>query len=177
MLTRPHHLAACGLSAAEVERVSDDLAAVAHPVRLAFRWRPRLSDPNDDMVLETAANGNTHAIVTFNRPDLKACLPPGVIRHADRRLWAAGQWSALRLLRSILFFAIVTDGLPKPRGEKNVGSAGCRASGAARAGGTSPIVLGRVDTAGARSGAVVSANIGDADLSTQQIVEVWYFAV
>jgi hypothetical protein len=26
------------------------LAAVARPVRLAFRWRPRLSDPDDDMV-------------------------------------------------------------------------------------------------------------------------------
>ena len=33
VLTRPQHLAACGLSAAEVERIIDDLAAVAHPVR------------------------------------------------------------------------------------------------------------------------------------------------
>jgi putative PIN family toxin of toxin-antitoxin system len=71
VLTRPQHLAACGLSAAEVERVVDDLAAVARPVRLAFRWRPRLSDPNDDMVLETAVNGNAHAIVTFNRRDFE----------------------------------------------------------------------------------------------------------
>jgi putative PIN family toxin of toxin-antitoxin system len=71
VLTRPQHLAACGLSAAEVERVIDDLAAVGHPVRLAFRWRPRLSDPNDDMVLETAVNGNAHAIVTFNRRDFE----------------------------------------------------------------------------------------------------------
>ena len=37
VLTRPQHLAACGLSVAEVERVMDDLAAVAQPVRLAFR--------------------------------------------------------------------------------------------------------------------------------------------
>src|SRR5208337_3154001 len=62
------------LSAAEVERVIDDLAAVAHPVRLAFRWRPRLSDPNDDMVLETAVNGNAHAIVTFNQRDFEAAV-------------------------------------------------------------------------------------------------------
>jgi hypothetical protein len=40
------------LSSAEVGHVLDDLAAVARPVRLAFRWRPRLSDPDDDMVLE-----------------------------------------------------------------------------------------------------------------------------
>jgi predicted nucleic acid-binding protein len=50
VLTRPQHLAACGLSRSEVGRVLDDLAAVARPVRLAFRWRPRLSDPDDDMV-------------------------------------------------------------------------------------------------------------------------------
>src|SRR5580698_8570877 len=69
VLTRPQHLVACGLSSAEVGRVLDDLAAVARPVRLAFRWRPRLSDPDDDMVLETAINGRAGAIVTFNRRD------------------------------------------------------------------------------------------------------------
>jgi predicted nucleic acid-binding protein len=69
VLTRPQHLAACGLSSAEVGRVLDDVTAVAKPVRLAFRWRPRLSDPNDDMVLETAINGSASAIVTFNQRD------------------------------------------------------------------------------------------------------------
>jgi putative PIN family toxin of toxin-antitoxin system len=71
VLTRPEHLAACGLSAAEVERVLDDLASVARQVRLSFRWRPSLSDPNDDMVLETAVNGNAGAIVTFNQRDFE----------------------------------------------------------------------------------------------------------
>ncbi len=69
VLTRPQQLAACGLSGAEVGRVLDDLAAVARPVRLAFRWRPRLSDPDDDMVLETAINGSARTIVTFNQRD------------------------------------------------------------------------------------------------------------
>jgi predicted nucleic acid-binding protein len=72
VMTRPHHLAACGLSSAEVGHVLDDLAAVARPVRLAFRWRPRLSDPDDDMVLETAINGSASAIVTFNQRDFAA---------------------------------------------------------------------------------------------------------
>ncbi len=71
VLTRPEHLAVCGLNAGEVERVLDDLASVARPVRLAFRWRPRLSDANDDMVLETAVNGNADAIVTFNQRDFE----------------------------------------------------------------------------------------------------------
>ena len=69
VLTRPEHLAACGLSAGEVGHVLDELAAVARPVRLAFRWRPRLSDPDDDMVLETAINGGASTIVTFNQRD------------------------------------------------------------------------------------------------------------
>jgi putative PIN family toxin of toxin-antitoxin system len=70
VLTRPQHLAACGLNSSDVGRVLDDLAAVARPVRLAFQWRPRLSDPDDDMVLETAINGSASAIVTFNQRDL-----------------------------------------------------------------------------------------------------------
>lgn len=72
VLTRPEHLTACGVSAGEVELVLDDLASVARPVRLAFRWRPKLSDANDDMVLETAVNGNADAIVTFNQRDFEA---------------------------------------------------------------------------------------------------------
>jgi putative PIN family toxin of toxin-antitoxin system len=71
VLTRPEHLAVCMLSAGEVERVLDDLASVARQVRLAFRWRPKLRDANDDMVLETAVNGGADAIVTFNRRDFE----------------------------------------------------------------------------------------------------------
>ena len=74
VLSRPEHLAACGLSAAEIGRVLDDLAGIAQPVSLSFRWRPRLSDPDDDMVLETAVNGNADAIVTFNQRDFEAAV-------------------------------------------------------------------------------------------------------
>jgi putative PIN family toxin of toxin-antitoxin system len=66
VLTRPEHLTACGLNSAEVGLVLDDLAAVAEPVKLTFRWRSHLPDPDDDMVLETAVNGYADAIVTFN---------------------------------------------------------------------------------------------------------------
>jgi len=72
VLTRPQHLTASGLSSADVMHVLDDLVAVARPVRLSFRWRPRLSDPDDDMVLETAINGSATAIVTFNQGDFAA---------------------------------------------------------------------------------------------------------
>ena len=42
---------------------------MAGPVQAWFLWRPQLRDPADEMVLETAVNGNSNAIVTFNRRD------------------------------------------------------------------------------------------------------------
>ena len=35
-------------------------------------WRPLLSDPTDDMVLETAVNGRADLLVTFNQKDFAA---------------------------------------------------------------------------------------------------------
>jgi predicted nucleic acid-binding protein len=69
VLTRADQLAAFGIGRRGVERVMDDITAVARPVRLSYRWRPQLSDANDDMVMETAANGNADAVVTFNQVD------------------------------------------------------------------------------------------------------------
>jgi putative PIN family toxin of toxin-antitoxin system len=69
VLTRPEHLSVSRASAEDVMDVLDGLAAVGRRVRLAFRWRPQLTDPNDDMVLETAVNGQADAIVTFNERD------------------------------------------------------------------------------------------------------------
>jgi predicted nucleic acid-binding protein len=37
-------------------------------------WRPTLRDPDDDMVLEAAVNGQAHAIVTFNRRDFRPAM-------------------------------------------------------------------------------------------------------
>jgi predicted nucleic acid-binding protein len=68
-MTRAKHLAASKLSTDDVFVLLDAVAAVCTPVRLAFLWRPTLRDPDDDMVLEAAVNGQAHAIVTFNRRD------------------------------------------------------------------------------------------------------------
>jgi predicted nucleic acid-binding protein len=69
VMTRPEHLKAARLSAVDVGVLLDAVAAVAEPVRLAYLWRPILSDADDDMVLEAAANGRADVIVTFNLRD------------------------------------------------------------------------------------------------------------
>ena len=66
VLTRPEHLAAAGISADDASTVLDALAGVVEPVRLTFLWRPRLKDPADEMVLETAVTGAADCLVTFN---------------------------------------------------------------------------------------------------------------
>lgn len=66
VLARPEHLTASGLSAGDVEALLDAIAKVAEPVRLSYLWRPTLSDPRDDMVMETAVNGQVDLLITFN---------------------------------------------------------------------------------------------------------------
>jgi len=78
VLTRPEQLEATGLSADETSAVLDALSAVAKPVVCWFLWRPQLRDPADEMVLETAVNGQAHCIVTFNLRHLEAAGKFGI---------------------------------------------------------------------------------------------------
>lgn len=66
VLLRPEQLAEIGLDASEMNVVLDALAAVIEPVTMRFLWRPRLKDPADEMVLETAVNGGADRLATFN---------------------------------------------------------------------------------------------------------------
>ena len=93
VLKRPEQLAAIGLTANEVDTVLDAVALVIEPVRLAFLWRPRLRDPSDEMVLETAVNGRADRLVTFNLRHLAeatrgfgihAGLPGAICREVQR---------------------------------------------------------------------------------------------
>jgi predicted nucleic acid-binding protein len=67
VLTRSEHLVAAGISEADVQILLDAIGLVATPVRISYLWRPMLPDPDDDLVLETAVNGHSEAVVTFNR--------------------------------------------------------------------------------------------------------------
>jgi len=74
VLTRPEHLAASGASSEDVAAVLNELAAIGRQVTLLIRTRPTLPDPGDEMVLETAINGQADAIVTFNEKDFRSAL-------------------------------------------------------------------------------------------------------
>jgi putative PIN family toxin of toxin-antitoxin system len=66
VLKRPEQLAVSRLSLSDVDTALDALAALIEPVQTHMIWRPQLSDPDDEMVLEAAINGRTDALVTYN---------------------------------------------------------------------------------------------------------------
>lgn len=69
VLMRAEHRRAIGFTVAQVQQFLDGLAALLIPVTPYFLWRPTLRDPDDEMVLDAAVNGQAEAIVTFNRRD------------------------------------------------------------------------------------------------------------
>jgi putative PIN family toxin of toxin-antitoxin system len=69
VLMRPEQRQATGMSVQDVEVFLDALAALLIPVTPYFLWRPRLRDPDDEMVLDAAVSGGVDAIVTFNVQD------------------------------------------------------------------------------------------------------------
>lgn len=69
VLQRAEQRLAHGLTPGQIDEVLGELAALIEPVELHFRWRPQLRDPNDEMVLEAAINGQADALVTYNLSD------------------------------------------------------------------------------------------------------------
>jgi putative PIN family toxin of toxin-antitoxin system len=74
-----------GLSAAQLDDILDYLASVAVRANIYFLWRPCLPDPRDDVVLETAVDGECDAIVTYNTRDFTGAKRFGlqVLRPAE----------------------------------------------------------------------------------------------
>jgi len=76
VLKRPEHLRTASATRDNIDAILDALGAAGVPVIPNFSWRPELTDPGDEMVLEAAVNGQADLIVTFNVAHL---------RHAARR--------------------------------------------------------------------------------------------
>ena len=69
VLKRPEQRLAHGLAPEEIDELLAELAALIEPVEVHFQWRPQVHDPNDEMVLEAAINGEADALVTYNVRD------------------------------------------------------------------------------------------------------------
>jgi putative PIN family toxin of toxin-antitoxin system len=69
VLKRPEHQLVHRLTPEAVDEFLAELAALIEPVEVHFQWRPQSRDPNDEMVLEAAINGQADAVVTYNLKD------------------------------------------------------------------------------------------------------------
>jgi putative PIN family toxin of toxin-antitoxin system len=93
VLKRAENRLATGMSEEDVDGFLAALASAAEPVDVNFRWRPQLSDPKDELVLEAAVNGEADALVTHNVRDfepaarlfgLRVLLPRQVLKELER---------------------------------------------------------------------------------------------
>ena len=60
-----------GLSKEDVSVFIDSLCSMAQHHKIYFLWRPFLSDPNDELVLELAVSAECEYIVTHNISDFR----------------------------------------------------------------------------------------------------------
>ena len=67
LLRKLHHI-----NKNDVENFLDYICKVSEHTKVHFLWRPTLSDPSDDMLLELAVAANATYIITFNIADFKA---------------------------------------------------------------------------------------------------------
>ncbi|MDR1451210.1 MAG: putative toxin-antitoxin system toxin component, PIN family [Helicobacteraceae bacterium] len=66
------------LSDSDIDAILDYICSVARKQKIYYLWRPILSDPKDDFVLELAAAANAKIIVTFNAKDFRGCERFGI---------------------------------------------------------------------------------------------------
>ncbi len=83
MLTRPENLPP-GQTAEDALRFLRYLASQSHIQEIHFLWRPFLSDPDDDLVLEPAFAANSRYVITHNVKDFHGSEQLGVTALSPR---------------------------------------------------------------------------------------------
>jgi putative PIN family toxin of toxin-antitoxin system len=66
------------LSDSDIEKILDNLCKLSEHHKIYFLWRPYLSDPKDDHILELAVASGTKTIVTHNINDFSELNKFGV---------------------------------------------------------------------------------------------------
>ena len=77
VLTRPENLTP-GSTAEDARRFLRYLAGQSHLQEIHFLWRPFLTDPDDDFVLELAFAAGCHYLVTHNVRDFRRSEQLGI---------------------------------------------------------------------------------------------------
>lgn len=72
------HATKLGVKPEDAAGVVDYLCQVAYRQDIHFLWRPTLTDPRDEFILELAVAARCAAIVTHNIRDFKGAKPFGV---------------------------------------------------------------------------------------------------
>lgn len=67
-----------GVTPADVQALLDYLCSEAQLQEVFYLWRPHLSDPKDDLVLEAAVAGACEAIVTHNQRHFEGARDFGI---------------------------------------------------------------------------------------------------
>jgi putative PIN family toxin of toxin-antitoxin system len=94
VLKRPVHSEVHGYTEAEIDRFLVLFAGFTEKAKRYYQYRPQLSDPDDEHVLEAAIGGHAQAIVTHNTSDflpvatdfgIQVATPGGILQE--------GAWS------------------------------------------------------------------------------------
>jgi len=66
------------LTARDIDNIIDYICLVANHRTVFYLWRPFLSDPKDDMILELAVTATCDFIVTYNKHDFEGAEQFGI---------------------------------------------------------------------------------------------------
>ena len=83
-----------GLAFADIDDVVDYVCSIAEPHAIFYLWRPFLTDPRDDLVLELAVEAQASCIITHNLRDfagteqfgIEALSPGAFLRRLEASL-------------------------------------------------------------------------------------------